>query len=96
VGWRRYDEPVEMEQRRFRYFPHVFRWRGRRFEVDAVECSWLAPRRPWQRTADRRFFRICGRDGRFEIYHDLRGDTWHLARAQLQPAPILATRLSFG
>ncbi|MBN1660475.1 MAG: hypothetical protein JXA93_18900 [Anaerolineae bacterium] len=96
MSWKRYDEPVEMEQRRFCYFPHVFRWRGRRFEIDAVESSWLAPRRPWQRVSDRRFFRICGRDGRFEIYHDLTVGTWHLKRAQLQPAPVLSTILSFG
>jgi len=85
-----------MEQRRFCYFPHVFRWRGRRFEVDTVERTWLAPCRPWRHTPERRFFRLCGREGRFEVYHDLTAGTWHLARAQLQPAPVLTTRLSFG
>lgn len=96
MRWNRYDEPVDMEQRRFCYFPHVFRWRGRRIEIDAVERSWLAPRSLWRRTPDRRFFRVYGRDGRFEIYHDLVAGTWHLHRAQVQPAPVLATRLSFG
>lgn len=96
MNWKRYDEPVDMEQRRFGYFPYVFRWRGRRFQVDSVERSWLAPHRPWQRTPQRRVFRTCGPDGRFEICHDLVAGTWHIERAQVARAPGLATRLSFG
>ena len=96
MSWKRYNEPVCMEQCRFSYFPRVFRWRGRQFEVDTVEHSWLAARRPWQRKSERRFFQMCGRDGRFRLYHDLVAGTWHLERAQLQPTPALAVRLSFG
>ena len=96
MSWKRYGEPVDMEAYRFRYFPHVFRWRGRRFQVDCVERTWLAPRRPWQRAPQRRVFRTCGPDGRFEIHHDLDAGTWHLERAELPPTPTLTTRLSFG
>jgi hypothetical protein len=92
VSWKKYDEPVDMEQRRFRYFPLVFRWRGRRFEVDTVERSWLGARSRWLRTPDLRFFRLCVPDGQFEVYHDLIADTWHLRRARLQPTPVPALR----
>jgi hypothetical protein len=88
-AWTRYREPVEMIRRRHGYFPEVFRWRGRRFHMDSVEDSWLAPRRPWQREPVRRFFRASGADGKFELYHDLTTGTWHLHRARFQP--MLAT-----
>jgi hypothetical protein len=90
--WTRYREPVEMIRRRYGYFPEVFRWRGRRFTLDTVEDSWLAPHRPWQRTPARRFFRASGGDGEFELYQDLRAGTWHLHRARFQPAPATAAR----
>ena len=86
MGWKFYDEAIDVMQYRWRYFPAVFRWRGRRYQVDAVERSWLVPAQGWRRRQDWRFFQArCG-EGIFELYQDLEAGTWHLRRARLLPA----------
>jgi hypothetical protein len=86
MGWKFYDEAIDVMQYRWRYFPAIFRWRGRRYQVDAVERSWLVPAQGWRRRHDRRFFQArCG-EGIFELYQDLEAGTWHLRRARLLPA----------
>jgi hypothetical protein len=81
-----------MIRQRHGYFPEVFRWRGRRLQLDSVQGSWLARRWPWQRALVRRFFRASGADGEFELYHDLTTGIWYLHRARFQPAPSAVTR----
>ncbi len=90
MGWRFYDEAVEMMQRRFAYFPRLFRWRGRCFEVESVDRCWAVQRRG--RRPARRFFRVRAADGTFEVYRDLEAGTWHLRRARLLPAGAPAVR----
>jgi len=85
MAWKFYDEAIDVMQHRWRYFPAVFRWRGRRYHVDAVERSWVVPARGWRRH-DRRFFQARCPEGIFELYQDLKAGTWHLRRARLQPA----------
>jgi hypothetical protein len=68
-------------QHRWRYFPAVFRWRGRRYQVDAVDCSWLVPAQGWRRRHDRRFFQARCAKGILSLYQDLKTGTWHLRRA---------------
>jgi hypothetical protein len=94
MGWRIYDEAVDMVQRRFQYFPLVFHWRGRRYTVEAVEQSWTTSRRGGRRHVERRFFRVRCSEGSFELYQDLRAGTWHLRRARLAvvPRPVVARR----
>lgn len=85
MAWKIYDEAIDVMEYRWRYFPAVFRWRGRRYQVDAVERSWVVPAHGWRRRNDRRFFQArCG-DGLFELYQDLAASTWHLRRARLLP-----------
>lgn len=87
MAWKYYDEAIDVVQHRCRYFPAVFRWRGRGYQVDAVERSWVVPAQGWRRRHDRRFFRArCG-EGTFELYQDLQIGTWHLRRACLEPWP---------
>ena len=87
MAWKYYDEAIDVMQHRWRYSPAVFRWRGRRYHVDAVERSWLVPSQGWRRRHDRRFFQArCG-EGIFELYQDLEAGTWHLRRACMLPAP---------
>jgi hypothetical protein len=87
MGWKYYDEAIDVMQHRGRYFPAVFRWRGRCYQVDAIERSWVVPALRWWRRHDRRFFHArCG-EGSFDLYQDLQAGTWHLRRARLGPAP---------
>ena len=86
MSWKFYEEAIDVMQVRWRYLPAVFRWRGRRYQVDAVDRSWVVPAVGWRRRHDRRFFQArCG-EGLYEIYQDLQAGTWHLRRARLLPA----------
>jgi hypothetical protein len=88
MSWKIYDEAVDMVQQRFRYLPHAFCWRGRRYTVEAVEKIWTVSRRGRRRGVDRRFFQVRCSAGSFELYQDLRAGTWHLRRAKLAAAPL--------
>jgi hypothetical protein len=92
MGWKIFDEAVEMTERRFRYFPRVFRWRGQRYTVEAVERCWTASRWGWKRRIERHYFLVrCG-EGLFELYQDIETSLWHLRRAKLISAPIRSVR----
>jgi hypothetical protein len=85
MGWKIFDENVYMMDRRFQYFPSVFRWRGRRFHAQSVERTWIS----WgklQRRSPRRFFLVRCREGAFELFQDLESGRWHLRRAKLASA----------
>jgi len=92
MHWKIYDEAVEMVQRRFCYFPRVFYWRGHRHEVEAVEGSWTVVRPGWRRRVERHFFRVRCVQGDFELYQEIRAGTWHLRRARLASARMVALR----
>lgn len=82
MGWKYYDESVEMQELQYRFLPQLFRWRGRFFEVGSVERCWTR--------SQRRHFRVqCGY-GVFELYQDLGTGAWHLRRARLAPARAVA------
>ena len=84
MGWKVYDEAVEMQGLRHNYLPQLFRWRGRLYDVDSVERCWT--------TGRRRYFRAqCG-PGVFELYQDLGLGTWHLRRVRLAAARVVAVR----
>lgn len=90
MGWKIYDEPVEMMQRRLGHFPRVFRWRGQRFQVEAVKRRWTVVRRGRKRRIERHFWQIQCAEGDFELFQDIGNGTWHLRRARLAPARISA------
>ncbi len=92
MAWKIYDEPIEMVQRRFQYFPRVFRWRGRRFRVEAVQRCWTVVRRGWRRRAERHYFHVRCTEGDFELYQDIKTATWHVRRARLASARVVAVR----
>jgi len=87
-------EPIEMRERRHGYFPKAFTWRGHRYDVYAVERCWTVSRRRRGGRVDRHYFRVrCSfgaaqdrpfgsaqdrREGTFEVYQDVRHNTWHL------------------
>jgi hypothetical protein len=82
------DDVIHMLERRHGYFPKVFAWRGRRYDVYAVERCWTVTRRGLRGKVERYCFRVRARsragrrnaDGTFEIYQDLQNCTWHMQR----------------
>jgi hypothetical protein len=86
MGWKIFDEAIEMVERRHRYFPKVFRWRGQRFEVEAVDRAWTTVRGRGKRRIERHLFQVRCRSGVFELYQDIPSNTWLLRRAKLAPA----------
>jgi hypothetical protein len=82
------DDVIDMLERRHGYFPKVFAWRGRRYDVYAVERCWTIARRGLRGEIERHCFRVRARlrsasprpDETFEIYQDLRNKTWHMRR----------------
>ena len=71
-------EPIEMRERRYGYFPKAFISHGRRYDVYAVERCWTVSRRRRGRRVERHCFRVCCREGKFDLYQDARHNTWHL------------------
>lgn len=87
MGWKIYDEPLEMIDRRFQYFPRRFRWRGEQYRVQQVQECWTVSRRGWRQRVERHFFCVECAEGAFELFQDVRDNTWHLRRAKLSTAP---------
>jgi len=67
------SQPVEVREKRFGYFPKTFRWRGKFYSVDAVERCWNATYR-----APYLCFRVRCREGVFDLYQNVRDNTWRL------------------
>jgi hypothetical protein len=75
----RQDEPIRMEAKRFGFFPQTFVWRGRRYEIQAVEQCWTVSRRGiWD--VERYCFRVHCAEGSFDLYQDVKHNTWHVNR----------------
>ncbi len=75
------SEAVEVQEKRFGYFPQVFRWRGRRYDVQAVERCWTTRSRD-----PRLIFRVRCQEGMFELAQDIRLNSWHLVPSQQKEA----------
>jgi hypothetical protein len=69
-----------MRSRRHGYFPKLFVWRGRRYHVDAVERCWTISRRGRDGRVERHCFRVRCPEGTFEVFQDVRHNTWHMQR----------------
>lgn len=67
------EEAVEIQEKRFGYFPKVFRWHGKRYDVQVIERCWTV-----SKSAPRLYFRVRCREGIFDLYQDLHANTWHL------------------
>jgi hypothetical protein len=93
-------EKIFMDRKRFGYFPQRFIWRGRHYEVYAVERCWTVSRRRFRRESDRRCFRVCcvdaragmrsrssrpgASEGTFDLFQDLGTGRWYLDRVVTQ------------
>jgi hypothetical protein len=79
-GRRNGAEPIQMRERRHGYFPKLFVWRGKRYHVSAVERCWTVSRRSRDNRVERHCFRVRCPEGTFEVYQDVRYNTWHMQR----------------
>lgn len=87
-------EKIQMNKRRFGYFPQRFTWRGRRYDVQAVERCWTVSRKRMGNKVERLCFRVrcaaaAGGNGRsrravtagtFIVYQDLSTNRWHMEK----------------
>jgi hypothetical protein len=73
-------ESIDMRERRHGYFPKLFVWRGHRYRVSAVERCWTVSRRNRGNRVERHCFRVRCPEGTFEVYQDVRYNTWHMQR----------------
>jgi hypothetical protein len=75
-------EPIEMQERRYGYFPKLFTWRGRQYRVTDVERCWTDSRHGQEHHCFRvRCSPVIGRgkaSETFEVFQDVRQNTWHL------------------
>lgn len=81
MGWKVYDEALEMLELRCQYLPHCVRWKGRRLWVETIVASWVR-KQSWHRRGARRFFQVRCAEGDLELYQDLRTGAWFLRRAR--------------
>ena len=72
-------EAIDMRARRFGYFPRTFVWRGYEYQVEAVERCWTTAVRRNSDRMERHYFHVRCAEGTFNVYQDLRHNTWHIA-----------------
>lgn len=77
---RRGAEPIDVRERKHGYFPKTFIWRGHRYHIYAVERCWTVSRRSRGGQVEQHRFRVRCREGTFELYQDVRHNTWHMQR----------------
>ncbi|MBI5652397.1 MAG: hypothetical protein HZC40_18415 [Chloroflexi bacterium] len=70
---RKPNHAVEIKEKRFGYFPKVFRWHGKHYDVQAVERCWTHAK-----SAPLLCFRVRCNEGIFDLYQNVRDNTWHL------------------
>jgi hypothetical protein len=82
-------EKIQMDEKRFGYFPQRFTWRGQRYDVYAVERCWTVSRKRLGNRVDRLCFRVrCAPGaqtsqsgaGTFHLHQDLRTNTWRMEK----------------
>jgi len=69
------SERIHLLARSHSYFPAAFRWRGRRFDILAVQKCWMV-RRP----VARRMFRVRCAAGNFLLEQSVADDSWQVSR----------------
>jgi len=67
-------EAVEMQEKRFGYFPQRFRWHGESHVVEKVERCWTKMGRTAQLC-----FRVHTRQGVFDLTQDVKRNIWTVA-----------------
>jgi len=71
-------EAVEIQEKRFGYFPQRFKWRGVSHLVQAVERCWTKTGKTAQLC-----FRVRCKEGIFDLVQNVKTDIWSLTVIQL-------------
>ena len=82
----RVNEPIEVFDKRFNYFPKTFAWRGKTHYVRSVDRCWTVKQRRLLGQVERHCFRVRTTDAIYDLYQDLRQDVWVLDRMILTKA----------
>lgn len=72
------NDPVQVLEKRFGYFPHRFQWRGAQHQVQAVERTWTKMGRVAQLC-----FRVRCSQGTFDLTQNAKTNIWSLSVVQL-------------
>ncbi len=67
-------EAVEIQEKRFGYFPKRFRWRGKVYDVEQVEQCWTK-----MKPGPSLCFRVRCRENSFELFQDVHANTWEVS-----------------
>ena len=68
------DDAVEIQEKRFGYFPQRFRWRGKSHDVQAVERCWTKTGR-----SPHLCFRVRSAEGVFHLTQNVKTNIWTLS-----------------
>lgn len=79
---------MKVNQRRHGYFPHVFTWQGREYQVEAVEQCWTVSHRGQENQVTGYRFRVRARsifdetcqEGVFDLFQNAQAGDWHMQR----------------
>jgi len=72
------SEPILLLSRRHNYFPKRFLWRGKEYDVAAIERAWTEIKRGGK--VKRYFFRVKCAEGTFDLYQDILLNAWYVER----------------
>ncbi len=73
---KRHGEPIALLSRRHNYFPKRFMWRGKKYNVYAVEEAWTEMRRGGKNA--HHYFRVKCPEGTFDLYQDVNLNAWYM------------------
>ncbi len=73
-GRRGVREAVEIQEKRFGYFPKRFRWRGKVYDVEQVVHCWTV-----MKEHPHLCFRVRCQDREFELFQNIHANTWEVA-----------------
>ncbi len=75
-----YHEPIEVRWDKAAKRPRAFRWRGRRYKIDAIIRTWVVEMGWWNPDTEvsKVFLRVTSGGGVYDILYDKRESRWYL------------------
>ena len=74
------NEPIDVFDTRFNYFPKTFLWRGKTHHVRSVDRCWTVSRRRRLNRVECHCFRVRTADATYDLHQDPARDLWYLDR----------------
>ncbi len=85
----RVNEPIQVCDKQYNYFPKTFHWRGRLHHVRAVERCWSVNQRRWRGAVERHCFRVRTVNAVYDLYQDLSQDQWYLDSIVMEGSEVV-------